>query len=185
MSRLEPTKPSLAPAPALGKGLSIPRLVTPVSAPPEFKIPTARDVGNNHAKRLEELREAAAQTQPCISQEIELTPKKRRGEAARFATQIVESDDYRMSLRLRAANGTLPPAIEQMLWHYAYGQPRDKMERPTDAKGRASLEQVPTHELSARASRLAGLLAQQAAHAAGDCGPTCIICTSVEATVVQ
>lgn len=140
--------------------------------------------GNNHARRIAELREADEAIGACATPEV-IDPKKRRAEAAAFARSITESRDYRMSVRLRAANGTLPPAIESQLWHYAYGQPRDKMERPTDVKGRAALEGVSTADLAARARALSSSLEKQIAHDGGRCDSTCTICISVEGTVVQ
>jgi hypothetical protein len=45
-------------------------------------------------------------------------------DAARaFARSIVESDEYRASVRERARLGTLPAEVEELLWHYALDEP--------------------------------------------------------------
>jgi hypothetical protein len=50
-----------------------------------------------------------------------------RGEARTFARSILESETYRKNLETRAAKGELPPAVETMLWHYAYGKPLESI----------------------------------------------------------
>jgi len=44
-------------------------------------------------------------------------------EGREAARQIIESDEYRKQLKERAKMGTLPPAVECMLWYYRYGKP--------------------------------------------------------------
>lgn len=51
-----------------------------------------------------------------------------RGEAQKFARSIIESKDYRDDLAARAKSGKLAPAIESMLWHYAYGKPIEQVQ---------------------------------------------------------
>jgi hypothetical protein len=46
-------------------------------------------------------------------------------EARAAATEIVDSRAYRRKLATRALNGTLAPAMETLLWHYAKGRPMD------------------------------------------------------------
>ena len=36
---------------------------------------------------------------------------------------LVDDEDYRAAFKSRFHKGELPPAIEAMVWHYAYGQP--------------------------------------------------------------
>jgi hypothetical protein len=48
-------------------------------------------------------------------------------EVREFAQEIVRSPEYRESIRRRAIAGTLG-AMEQTLWHYAYGKPTERME---------------------------------------------------------
>jgi hypothetical protein len=50
-------------------------------------------------------------------------PSIKTRQAQEFAARILDSEAYRTSLELRAKNGSLPPAVETMLWHYAYGKP--------------------------------------------------------------
>ncbi len=51
----------------------------------------------------------------------------RRGEGAVCAA-IVDDPTYRKKLIARAKAGELAPAIEAMLWHYAYGKPKERVE---------------------------------------------------------
>ena len=54
-------------------------------------------------------------------------------EAEAFARGIVESSAYRASLEARVEAGSLPPGVETMLWHYAYGKPKESLEVSGDA----------------------------------------------------
>jgi hypothetical protein len=49
-------------------------------------------------------------------------------EARKFAHGLVASPGYRKSLKQRLDGGTLAPALEAMLHHYAYGKPPDRVE---------------------------------------------------------
>lgn len=49
-------------------------------------------------------------------------------EAKAAATRIVDDPAYLHTLTRRALAGTLPPAIETMLWHYAKGKPVEHLE---------------------------------------------------------
>jgi hypothetical protein len=55
------------------------------------------------------------------------TPNKVTAEAKSIAQLILCSLDYRDSVQARVKEGNLPPAVECMLWHYAYGKPRETM----------------------------------------------------------
>jgi hypothetical protein len=44
-----------------------------------------------------------------------------------FARQFLESDDYRRKLRARILRGQAPK-LEELLYHYAYGKPREATE---------------------------------------------------------
>ncbi len=46
----------------------------------------------------------------------------------RFCRDLLGSADYRDGLRKRAINGSLHPAIETMLHHYAYSKPRETLD---------------------------------------------------------
>ena len=52
------------------------------------------------------------------------TPNKATREVKTFCASLLESARYQRQLRERVHKGTLPPALEAMLWHYAYGVPR-------------------------------------------------------------
>lgn len=66
------------------------------------------------------------------------TPAVKR-EAQVFARGILESDEYRAKLRTRALAGDLPPAVETMLWHYAYGKPAETLNVNTGAEDYSAL----------------------------------------------
>ncbi len=73
-------------------------------------------------------------------------------EAKTFARDILRSEKYKKTLRVRAENGTLPAAVEQMLWHYAYGKPVEQIE----VRGLgADLSALSEEELAQRAEILA------------------------------
>lgn len=46
-----------------------------------------------------------------------------RGEAQSFARGLLNSQKYRDDLKDRLENRKLAPALEIMLWHYAFGKP--------------------------------------------------------------
>lgn len=54
---------------------------------------------------------------------------RRLTEAVRkIALEVVDDPAYKERLKVRAMAGTLPPAVESMLWHYAFGKPIDRLE---------------------------------------------------------
>jgi len=48
--------------------------------------------------------------------------------AQSHAKKILESPDYVRNLETRAKAGNLAPAVEAMLWHYAFGKPVETIE---------------------------------------------------------
>lgn len=50
-----------------------------------------------------------------------------RAEAQSFARGLLTSSTYREELKSRLEKGSLPPALEQMLWHYAFGKPPEEV----------------------------------------------------------
>jgi hypothetical protein len=56
------------------------------------------------------------------------TPNKRTQEIQALARSILEQPAYLAMLTQRACAGTLPPAVETMLFYYAYGKPKDSIE---------------------------------------------------------
>lgn len=71
-------------------------------------------------------------------------------EAREFATRIVESPEYRDMLMLRAVAGELQPAVECMLWYYAYGKPAERVD-VTFQERVAEYEGLSDEELARRA----------------------------------
>lgn len=45
-----------------------------------------------------------------------------------FCRDILSSDDYRASVLRRILIDEMPPAVEQLMYHYAYGKPVEKIE---------------------------------------------------------
>lgn len=73
--------------------------------------------------------------------------------AAELASTIIEDPEYLQQLLTRARNGSLPPAIEKMLWEYRYGRPMEmgKMKsKDVDANG---LGELSLEELTALAQK--------------------------------
>lgn len=87
-----------------------------------------------------------------------------RHEAQRFARNIVTSDVYRVTLQDRIATKTLAPAIEQMLWHYAFGKPVEQVQ-VTVTQGE-DLSTLSADDLLARADALRAQLLEAAAEEA-------------------
>ncbi len=55
-------------------------------------------------------------------------PNRPTAEVRAACVAIVDDRQYRTKLLARARAGTLPPAVECMLWHYAKGKPKDQVE---------------------------------------------------------
>lgn len=77
-----------------------------------------------------------------------------RHEAQRFARQLVESQDYKDSIDRRIRSDSLPPAVECMLWHYAFGKPIEQV-NVTVQPGQEDLSTLSVDELLRRAQELA------------------------------
>lgn len=56
------------------------------------------------------------------------TKNKRSEGVEAWARAAVEDPAYRASFLLRMNSGVLAPAVESMIWHYAYGKPTEKLE---------------------------------------------------------
>ena len=72
-----------------------------------------------------------------------------RHEAQRFARELVESEDYKRTLRERIRDKRLNPLIESLLWHYAYGKPIEQVQ--VQVTTTEDLSQLSVEELQARA----------------------------------
>jgi hypothetical protein len=46
-------------------------------------------------------------------------------DARKLCQSLVENPAYRTSFAQRLKAGELPPALEAMVWHYAYGKPKE------------------------------------------------------------
>ena len=65
-------------------------------------------------------------------------PNKATAEAKQACAAIVDDPTYRRNLAARARAGRLAPAVECMLWHYAYGKPKEHFQ----GRQTASLAQI-------------------------------------------
>ena len=53
------------------------------------------------------------------------TPNRASVEARKLALRLVSDPDYVTSLERRLKEGKLSPAIEALLWQYAFGKPKE------------------------------------------------------------
>ena len=53
---------------------------------------------------------------------------KRTIEAKAFARQLVSDPTYLQNLQVALEERNVEPSIETMLWHYAYGKPKESVE---------------------------------------------------------
>jgi hypothetical protein len=78
--------------------------------------------------------------------------RARLQEAQKVAGAVIDDADYLTRLKLRAQSGSLPPAIEALLWHYRFGKPVEKIsvseeENLANANGScAKTSSLPTDE---------------------------------------
>ena len=70
------------------------------------------------------------------------TPNKVTAEVRLAARGLMEDPAYLARLRRRLRAGKCAPAVECMLWHYAYGKPKDQVEVLNADKG-GSLDWLP------------------------------------------
>jgi hypothetical protein len=50
-------------------------------------------------------------------------PNKATLEAKTLCRQLVEDEQYQQRFRRRLLSGRLPPRLEELVWHYAFGRP--------------------------------------------------------------
>lgn len=56
------------------------------------------------------------------------TPNTATREVAETCRALVEDKAYRANLALRLVEGKLHASVEALLWHYAYGKPKETVE---------------------------------------------------------
>ncbi len=56
------------------------------------------------------------------------TKNKATLEVQAFCRGLVEDEEYRKYFDHRFKVGQLPPQLEQLVWHYAYGKPIERQE---------------------------------------------------------
>jgi len=74
---------------------------------------------------------------------------------------ILDDPTYRTNLTARARAGTLAPAVEAMLWHCAFGKPKESLDVTVGPAG--ELSELSTEDLLHRADGLGERLREQAA----------------------
>lgn len=92
--------------------------------------------------------------QDPLDKEKPVKPVPFRTSAKAFARDIVSSSTYRESIARRVLMDELPPAVEVLLLHYAYGKPVERLEVETTS---TDLSAMSVEQLESRALRLAGL----------------------------
>jgi hypothetical protein len=89
----------------------------------------------------------------------QVAARAKRSEVQTFARMVLRDPVYRAKLIEAARNRTLPPAVEVMLYAYAYGKPVERVEigRPDDF---SDLEALSVEQLRERALRIVENLAK-------------------------
>lgn len=80
-----------------------------------------------------------------------------RHEAQKFARRLVESEKYRLKLQEDLDARNVAPAIEAMLWAYAYGRPVEQISM-TVSQGQEDLSTLSLIELQKRAADMQKML---------------------------
>jgi len=90
------------------------------------------------------------------------TPNKVTTEAKAVCAAILDDPTYRTNLTARARAGTLAPAVEVMLWHYAFGKPKDSLDVTVGHAG-GTFSELSTEDLLHRVDGLREQLREQTA----------------------
>ncbi len=90
--------------------------------PPDVYNGTEEEAADQRPKRPGPIRQRSG------ARPQEGGPNKATVEVRAACVAIVDDPQYRTKLLARARAGTLPPAVECMLWHYAKGKPKDQVE---------------------------------------------------------
>lgn len=80
-------------------------------------------------------------------------PNRATIEVRESCRAIVEDPEYRARLKQRALTGRLNPAVEVMLWHFAYGKPRDVIEQTGELVIRVEMDEPTLEEHQLGGSR--------------------------------
>lgn len=85
-------------------------------------------------------------------------PNKATVEVRELSRSLVNDDDYLVKLRAQLRAGRCAPAVESMLWHYAYGKPKDTIEHtgPDGAPLHPPVALIPTRLLEELETALHG-----------------------------
>jgi hypothetical protein len=77
------------------------------------------------------------------------TQNKVSAQAREFAQNILTSPEYRASLVRRIQQDDLPPVVETLLYHYAYGKPKERIEV---SEAPPQLDELTMEQLQVRAA---------------------------------
>ena len=61
-------------------------------------------------------------------------PNKATKEVKELSRRLVLDPEYQQKLKQRLLKGTLTPVVECLLWHYAFGKPKDTLDLNVDAR---------------------------------------------------
>lgn len=70
-------------------------------------------------------------------------PNKATREVREIARAIIDDPEYRRRLVKRVQDGKVAPAVEALLWHYAYGKPKDTVEVSGSGGGPVTFSWLP------------------------------------------
>ena len=94
-------------------------------------------------------------------------------EAREFGRAIVSDPGYQRKFEARARAGTLHYQLETMLWHYAFGKPKERVELSGPAGGPIEMAQVMTSdENRQRVNQLAAIARDRMAKARAAAEPS-------------
>lgn len=87
--------------------------------------------------------------------------------AKEFARLVLGSAEYRVSLMQRLKLGALPPAVEALLYHYAFGKPVERVEVKDKSK-RPAFDEMTEQQIQERMRFLQGALLRMRAEKTDD-----------------
>jgi hypothetical protein len=66
-------------------------------------------------------------------------PNRATREVRAFCQRLVSDPEYRKNLESRLRGGTLPPALEALIWNYAFGKPSQSLDVTSRGPSLASI----------------------------------------------
>lgn len=84
--------------------------------------------------------------------------------AADVARRLVEDQTYLEALKARLLAGDVPPAVEAMLWAYAYGKPVEVVEVSSSDDLRRSFTELGDADFKERGAKILAALERKVLH---------------------